>query len=97
MGFTAFTHQKDSQMFEPRSIHPEQRLTIRQRSVVIIMNIMLLAELTWAIYLGQQDPENLTAVFLRCFVPAAALTLVAARLLVRRLNPEPPAASDKTR
>jgi hypothetical protein len=48
-------------------------------------------------YLGQLDPENLTAVFLRCFIPAAALTLIAARLLLRRLNPMPPASSDETR
>ena len=84
-------------MFEPRPIHPDQRLTARQRGVVIIMNIMLLAELTWAIYLGQQDPENLTAIFLRCFIPAAGLTLIAARLLLRRLHPTPPASSDETR
>ena len=84
-------------MFEPRAIHPDERLTRRQRGVVIIMNIMLLAELTWAMYLGQQDPENLTGIFLRCFIPAAALTLIAARLLLRRLQPAPPAPSDETR
>jgi hypothetical protein len=76
-------------MFEPRKIQEEQRLTVGQRAVVVIMNLMLLAELTWAMYHGQQDPENLTAVFLRAFVPSAAATVVAARFLLRRLQPAP--------
>jgi hypothetical protein len=74
-------------MFEPRPLAKEQRLTSRQRIVVIIMNLMLLAELAWAMYHGHQDPDNLTAVFLRTFIPAAAVTLAAARLLLRRLQP----------
>jgi hypothetical protein len=76
-------------MFEPRKIEEERRLTFGQRAVVVVMNMMLLAELTWAMYHGQQDPENLTAVFLRTFVPWAAATVVAARLLLRSLRPTP--------
>jgi len=83
-------------MFEPRKIKEEERLSPAQRTVVFIMNILLLAELTLAMYHGQQDPENLTAIFLRTFIPAAGLTLVAARLLLRRLQPAPPDARDKT-
>jgi hypothetical protein len=82
-------------MFEPRQIQEEQRLTAGQRVVVIIMNLLLLAELTWAMYHGQQDPENLTAVFIRSFVPAAAVTLVAARFLLRRLQPGPRLPTEK--
>jgi len=80
-------------MFEPRQIQEEQRLTASQRTVVFVM--MLLAELVWAMYHGQQDPENLTAIFLRTFIPSAAVTLVAARLLLRRLQPVPPDSADK--
>ena len=40
-------------MFEPRKIEESLRLTAGQRTVVIIMNLMLLAELTWAMYHGQ--------------------------------------------
>ncbi len=83
-------------MFEPRKIQDEQRLTTAQRTVVFIMNLMLLAELVWAMYHGQQDPENLTAIFLRSFIPSAAGTLVAARILLRRLQPVPPESADKT-
>jgi hypothetical protein len=76
-------------MFEPRKVEEERRLTAGQRTVVVIMNLMLLAELTWAMYRGQQDPGNLTAIFLRTFIPWAAATLVAARFLLRRLQPDP--------
>ncbi|MDA8140446.1 MAG: hypothetical protein M0036_17500 [Desulfobacteraceae bacterium] len=76
-------------MFEPRCIAPENRLNTRQRVVVLIMNLLLLGELTWAMYYCQLDPENLTAVFLRTFVPMAAGTLVAARYLVRKLQNAP--------
>ena len=83
-------------MFEPRKIQDEQRLSAAQRIVVFIMNLMLLAELVWAMYHGQQDPENLTAIFLRTYIPAAAATLAAARILLRRLQPVPPQPADKT-
>ena len=83
-------------MFEPRKINEEQRLSTGQRIVVFIMNLMLLAELGWAMYHGQQDPENLTAIFLRTFIPSAAITVVAARLLLRRLHAAPPAPMDKS-
>lgn len=73
-------------MFEPRQIAPEERLNRRQRWVAVAMNLLLLAELTLAIYLGQQDPDNLASIFLRTFVPSAAVTVVAARLSMRRLQ-----------
>ena len=82
-------------MFEPRNIEETHRLTAGQRAVVVVMNLMLLAELTWAMYIGQQDPGNLTAVFLRAFIPLVAVTLVAARFLLRRLQPAPGAPTEK--
>jgi hypothetical protein len=73
-------------MFEPRQIAPENRLSPGQRWVVVAMNLLLLAELTLSMYWGQQDPENLSAIFLRTFVPLAAMTVVAGRLLLRRIR-----------
>jgi hypothetical protein len=73
-------------MFEPRCIAPEERLNNRQRAVAVIMNLMLLIELTVCMYLGQQDPDDLTLFFLRTFVPAVLATLVIARLLIRRMG-----------
>ena len=74
-------------MFEPRKTEEARRLTVGQRAVVAVMNLMLLAELTWAIYHGQQDAGDLTTVFLRTYIPSAAVTLIAARLLLRWLQP----------
>lgn len=82
-------------MFEPRKIEEAHRLTAGQRAVVVVMNLMLLAGLTWAIYHGQQDPGNLTAVFLRTFLPWAAVTLLAARFLLHRLRPAPGEPAEK--
>ncbi len=73
-------------MFNPRQIAPEDRLNTKQRVVVLIMNVLLLVELTVSMYLGQHDPENLTVVFLKTFVPLCTATIVAARILVRRLQ-----------
>jgi hypothetical protein len=74
-------------MFEPRRIEPSERLTRKQKAVVAAMNLLLLSELTWAMYLGQQQPEDLTAVFLRTFIPLALVTLVGARFLLRKFRP----------
>ena len=72
-------------MFAPRQIDQEDRLNSGQRTVVILMNIMLLAELTLCMYFGQKNPDNLTLFFLRTFPPAALLTLISSRMLIRRL------------
>ncbi len=73
-------------MFEPRQIASEERLNPKQRWVVVAMNLLLLVELTLGMYLGQQDPDNLSAIFLRTFIPSAAMTIVAARLMLRRFK-----------
>lgn len=82
-------------MFEPRKIKEEQRLSPGQRVVVLVMNLLLLAELTWGMYHGHQDPENMSAIFLRTFIPSAAVTVAAARVLLRRLRPAAPGSSDE--
>ena len=73
-------------MFEPRRISLEDRLNNSQRAVVVIMNLLLLAELTVCMYLGQQDPDNLTLFFLKTFLPTAGATLIIARILIKRLG-----------
>jgi hypothetical protein len=74
-------------MFAPKQISQERSLTPKQRAVVIVMNLMLLAELTWAMYRGQQHPETLTAVFLRTFIPMVVVTFGGARILLRKFAP----------
>ena len=53
------------------------------------MNLLVLAELTFSIYLGQKDQENMAAIFLTAFLPMVILTLVLARLFVRRMGDRP--------
>ncbi len=61
-------------------------LNAKQRVVVILANILILAELTWSIYLGSQDPEEMTVIFLRSFIPMVIGTVLLARALTRRMG-----------
>jgi hypothetical protein len=71
-------------MSEPME-HVPVGMNPRQTMVVILVNVLLLAELTFSIYLGHQDPENMTSIFLRTFVPMVVCTLVLGRIMIRRL------------
>ena len=66
------------------------KLNAGQRWVVVLMDVMLLVELCIAVYLGQKNPADLTLIFLRTFAPAAALTVVAARIAIRSLAARAP-------
>jgi hypothetical protein len=75
-------------MVKPREIAHERRLNGRQRLVVIIMDVLLLAELTVSMYIGHRDPEYMAAIFMKTFVPMAVATVIAARVLMRKLRTE---------
>ncbi|MFY9943011.1 MAG: hypothetical protein WAK57_12625 [Desulfobacterales bacterium] len=64
------------------------KMNARQRVVVVIMDILLLIELTVAVYLGYQDPSNLTVIFLRTYLPAMLITVLLARVCIRKLGSE---------
>jgi hypothetical protein len=66
----------------------QEGLNLRQKIVVLAMNLFLLAELTFSIYLGQQDKENIAAIFLSTFLPMVIITLFLARVFVRRMGRE---------
>ena len=63
-------------------------LNFRQKIVVILTNLFVLAELTFSIYLGQQDKENIAIVFLSAFLPLVIATLILSRVFVRRMGRE---------
>jgi hypothetical protein len=69
-----------------QSEQAHEGLNSKQWLVVVLVNALLLAELTFSIYLGHQDPESMTAIFLRTFVPMVAVTLVLARICLKRLG-----------
>lgn len=59
-----------------------------QRLVVVVMDLLLLIELAVAVYLGHQDQSNLTVIFLRTYVPAMLITVLLARICIRKLGSE---------
>ena len=60
-------------------------MNIRQRMVVIGMDILILAQLTYAIYMAQQSPSEVVFVFLKNFIPMVMLTLIAGKIVLKRL------------
>jgi hypothetical protein len=54
-------------------------------AILGIMDVLLLAELTFSIWLSHFKPESFTQTFLVWFVPLAGLTVVLARLALKRL------------
>ena len=65
---------------------PEEGMNLKQKLVVIFANIFILAELTTSIYLSHHDQENMARNFLLSFIPMVLLTIVATRILLKRLR-----------
>lgn len=61
-------------------------LNLKQKLVVIGMDLLLLMELTCCIFWGHPHGEAMTGIFLRTFIPSALLTVVGARVLIRKLS-----------
>lgn len=59
-------------------------MNIRQKLVVVGMDLLLIFELAMSIYLGCKDPENMTQVFLRTYIPCMLVTVWTARRLIRK-------------
>ncbi|MDY0042951.1 MAG: hypothetical protein RBS57_21780 [Desulforhabdus sp.] len=64
----------------------KKELNFRQKMVVVVMDIMLLTELTGCIYLGHQYQDDMTGMFLRTFIPLALLTVVGSRILIKKMH-----------
>ncbi|WP_285906039.1 hypothetical protein [Pseudodesulfovibrio pelocollis] len=64
-----------------------QPLTNAQRAVVVIMDILLLVELSLCMYWSSANPETMTITFMKTFVPVAAITLLASWYTIKRLAP----------
>ena len=62
----------------------------KQKLIVVVMDLLLLIELAVAVYLGYQHQENLTIIFLRTYVPAMLITVILARIGIRKLDLEIP-------
>lgn len=61
-------------------------MNLKQRVVVIIADIMLLAQLTYSVYVAQQTPEEISLVFMKTFFPLVLCTFIAGRFFVRKFR-----------
>lgn len=61
-------------------------MNLKQRVVVIIADIMLLAQLTYSVYVAQQTPEEISLVFMKTFFPLVLCTLIAGRYFIRKFR-----------
>jgi uncharacterized SAM-binding protein YcdF (DUF218 family) len=66
--------------------HDKKRLNARQRWAVVILDLLLLGELTFAMYVSQQDMATMTVRFLGLFIPMLLGTFVLARVILRALR-----------
>lgn len=64
----------------------KKELNFRQKIAVIVMDILLLAELTGCIYFGHQFKDDMTGFFLRTFIPLALITVIASRIAIRKMH-----------
>jgi hypothetical protein len=60
-------------------------MNIKQKIAVVVINILILAELAFSLYMGSRG-EDLVLTFLKIYVPAVIVTLVVGRIFIRRLG-----------
>jgi heme/copper-type cytochrome/quinol oxidase subunit 4 len=73
-------------MFQQQDPPRYEGMNFKQKLVVIFANVFILAELTTSIYLSHHDQENMARNFLVSFIPMVILTIVSARILLKRLR-----------
>ncbi len=59
----------------------------RRFGIMAAMDVLLLAELTFGIWLAHDDPSTIAWTFSRAFVPMALATVIGARVALKRLCP----------
>lgn len=65
---------------------------IHQKLVLLAMDVMLLAELTFCLWLSYRDPDNLTVTFLKFYLPMFLPTLIGGVYMARRFRDPAPDA-----
>jgi hypothetical protein len=61
-------------------------MNMKQRIVVIIADILLLAALTFSVYVAQQTPQEIAFAFLKTFIPMVLCTLVLGRIFLKKFQ-----------
>jgi hypothetical protein len=61
-------------------------MNFQQIVVIVIMDVLLIAELCVSMYLANQNPEYFTLVFVRDFLIMCVPTLILAKIFVKRMR-----------
>ncbi|MFH0728176.1 MAG: hypothetical protein V2B19_17770 [Pseudomonadota bacterium] len=69
-------------------------MNMKQRIVVIIADIVLLAALTYSIYIAQQTPQEIAFAFMKAFIPMVIVTLVLGRIFIKKFRTADADATD---
>jgi len=60
-------------------------MNTKQKIAVVIINVLVLAELAFSIYLGSRD-QDMVLTFLKIYIPALVITLFLGRIFIRKLG-----------
>lgn len=60
-------------------------MNIKQKMVVVMINILVLVELGFSIYVGSQG-QDMVLTFLMIYIPAVVVTIYLGRICIRRLG-----------
>ncbi len=58
----------------------------KQKIALLVMDVLLLLELTLCVYFSFQDKENMPFLFMRSYVPLCLGTLIFFKILIGRLR-----------
>jgi len=61
-------------------------MDLRRAGILIVMDVLLLAELVFAIWLSHFDRASIAYTFMLAFLPAAVPTVIGARMALKRLG-----------
>jgi len=64
----------------------DKGMNFKQRIVLIVMDMLILIELMFSIYLGYRNQENITIIFLKTYIPAVIVTIVVGRVFIKKLR-----------
>lgn len=63
-------------------------MNTKQKIIVVITDILILAALAYSIMQGKSNPEYMTPIFFQNFIPLIIITLIGAKILIKRFRTE---------
>lgn len=63
-------------------------MNVKQKIIVVMVDILILAELAYCIMQGKSNIEYMTPIFFQNFVPLIIVTLIGAKILLKRFRTE---------